>query len=71
VKAHFVLAGFTIRKVCPAYHYDFVSLAMLTVMNNLVDAGLANDFSGAMTPTAGSSSSLVWILKIAGLRAEG
>ena len=27
---------------------------MLAVMNNLVDARLANDVSGAMTPTAGS-----------------
>jgi hypothetical protein len=51
-KADFLLAGFAVREMLAADHDDLVGLAMFTVVDDFVDAGLANDFSGPIASAA-------------------
>jgi hypothetical protein len=58
-KADFLLAGFAVRKALAADHNNLVSLAVFTIVEYFVDAGLADNFSAAITPAAIRSSSPV------------
>jgi hypothetical protein len=67
-KADFLLAGFAIGKALAADHDNLVSLAVLTVVEYFVDAGLADNFSTAIAPAAiRSSAAMVRALDVSWL----
>ena len=51
-KTDFFLAGFAVGKILAADHDDLVSVTVLAVMENFVDAGLTDNFSATITATA-------------------
>ena len=68
-KANFLLAGLAVRKGFAANHDDFMSLAMFTIVNYFVDAGLADNFSAAIASAAiRSSAAMVRALDVSWLQ---
>jgi hypothetical protein len=67
-KTHLVFAGFAIREVLTADHYDFMRLTMIAVMNDLVNSGLAHAVAGAVPAIVGASSAVSWTLETGALK---
>jgi hypothetical protein len=69
-ETHFIFAGFAIRKVLAADHYDFMQLAMIAVVNNLIDSGLAHTVSGAIFAIVGAATAMSCVLETGALKPE-
>lgn len=67
-KPHLVFAGFTIREVLTADHYDFMRLTMIAVMNHLIDSRLAHTVAGAVTALVGAAAAVSWIFETSALK---
>src|SRR5215472_1283388 len=69
-EADFVFAGFAVGEVLAADHDDFVGFAVVAVVDNFVDARLANGIAGAISPAIAPAAAMTRILESAALKAE-
>ncbi len=69
-ETHLVLAGFAIGKVLAADHHDLMHLAMIAVMDDLIDSGLADTVSGTIFAIVGAATAVFWILEAGALKLE-